>query len=306
MKHNSMATHYRNPIPQNFWGRFLGNMKNHITDSYTIAKIHGRNIGSNLDITNESLIMVSNIMHEDEVIEKLTDLYNQYKETQPALVAIASPFTEDTMPNPIPLTTAMLISSFLKGKAKKEGILKPHGFAYKRIIQHNKQYKKTGEDFFRRAIAYSSFRECSESVLDEHQEVIIVDDHISVGGTIADAYCYLQNTGLNPIGCISTTGSEEGVNIAISPDTFKQACEAFNVKRRSLLRNNVRESERQKLNKDALDGVIRKIFNIKEYNSKEHSLKLLTNKEVLGLTNLFNNFRQKSGIKKESNYSSGH
>ncbi|MCT4574981.1 MAG: hypothetical protein N4A43_01860, partial [Alphaproteobacteria bacterium] len=179
----SIATHYRNSISPDFWGLYLGDMKNHTTDSYTIAKIHGRNIGSNLDITNESLVMVSNIMHEEDVINKLTKLYEKHKHNQPSLVAIASPFTEDTMPNPIPLTTAMMMSAFLKGKARKEGILKPEGFSYKRIIQYNKKYKKTGEDFCKRAIAYSYFRECSESDLNRDQEAIIVDDHISVGGT---------------------------------------------------------------------------------------------------------------------------
>ena len=131
--------------------------------------------------------------------QKVYAILNVLKGRRPIIVPIIA--KEATGDNKLPLGYAAILSNKLKCRVSTD------------IIQSTRAYHTKAKAFHRIAI-----NPAFEGKVIANQEYLVVDDTITMGGTVAFIKGYIENNGGKVILATALTGFEQGANIKIKDD----------------------------------------------------------------------------------------
>jgi hypoxanthine-guanine phosphoribosyltransferase len=140
--------------------------------------------------------------------KKISDVQDLIGDRHPVIVAVHS--EEVTGRNKIPLAYAETLADRL-------GLVVDHD------IVHANRPHRTGSSALHRIKTRSTF----DGPVEAGQDYVLVDDHISQGGTLADLRCYIESKGGRVIGATTLTGNEKSAKLAPSPESVAALRQRF-------------------------------------------------------------------------------
>ena len=169
------------------------NINNKFNDLFDLAK--SGDVDSAYDL-------VENIVHAD----RIAALVNRH----PNAIVVAVHAEEATGKNKIPEVYAKMIG-------------KVGGLEVDESIVQSVRAKRTGEDAWYRMTHRPEF----DGEVQSGREYIIVDDHLTMGGTVSELRSFIENGGGNVVEITSLTASQGSTTISISQETIGKLNDKF-------------------------------------------------------------------------------